>query len=388
MEDQKKSILKIAEVLHKDIWNLAWEIGNNPEEGYREYLAAKLLTGFLENQGFTIDRPLAGMETAFLARYRGQSARPRIAFLAEYDALPDIGHGCGHNLIGAASAGAAVVLSKVPGLAGELIVVGSPAEETSGAKVALTEAGIFEDIDAAMMFHPGSCNVPEISSLALDAIEITYHGRAAHMAVSDSIGINALEALLILFQKIKKLKKKLAKDERIDGIITYGGKAPNIVPDKAVARFYLRAGKRETLNRIRENFLECARQAAQEVGAQMHWSYYESSYHEMRSNIPLAQAFRENLLDLGIKDIEFPQTMLGSVDMGNVSHVVPAIHCYLRLGKGLEVPHTFEFARAVLSDEGEKVLSLAVKALALTGWDVLTNLKLLDRIKKEFVKGK
>lgn len=384
MEEQKKSLLKIIAELHQEIWHLAWEIGNNPEEGYQEYLAAKLLTGFLASRGFSIEQPLAGMETAFYARYRGQFTGPKIAFLAEYDALPDIGHGCGHNLIGAASAGAAVALSKIPGLAGELIVVGSPAEETSGAKVALTEVGIFKDIDAAMMFHPGSCNVPQISSLALDAIEITFHGRAAHMAVSDSIGINALEAMLILFQKITKLKKKLAKDERIDGIITYGGKAPNIVPDKAVARFYLRAGKRETLDPIREKFLECAGQAAQEVGAQMRWRYYESSYHEMRSNIPLAQAFRENLLHLGIRDIEFPQTMLGSVDMGNVSHVVPAIHCYLRLGKGLDVPHTLEFASAVLSAEGEKVLSLAVKALALTGWDVLNNQKLQDRIKKEF----
>ncbi len=388
MEEHKQSVLKIAATLHRDIWQLALEIGNNPEEGYKEYKAAKLLTEYLASHGFSIEAPLARMDTSFLARFQGHSPGMRVAFLAEYDALPDIGHGCGHNLIGAASVGAAIVLSKLPDLYGDIIVVGSPAEETSGAKVALTEAGVFNGIDVAMMFHPGSCNVPEISSLALDAIEVSYFGKAAHMAVSETIGINALEALLGLFQKAEKLKRKLAKDERIDGIITEGGKAPNIVPDKATARFYLRAGKRENLDRIRGKFLECAQKAAQETRAQMRWRFYEFSYDEMRSNSALAQSFRDNLIALGIRDIEFPQTMLGSVDMGNVSHVVPAIHSYLRLGRGLEVPHTLEFAKAALSEEGERVLSLAVRSLSLTGWDVLTDKKLQERMKKEFATSK
>jgi amidohydrolase len=384
MNDQKKLIVRAADSRSEQIWQLARDIGHNPEEGYREYYAAGLLMDFLKKEGFSVENPLAGMETAFLARYRGSQPGITIAFLAEYDALPDIGHGCGHNLIGAASVGAAAVLSMNADLPGQILVIGSPAEETSGAKVTLIEAGIFQSIQAAMMFHPGSCNVPEISSLALDAIEISYYGKAAHMAVSDSIGINALDALLNLFEKVNKYKRKLAKDERIDGIITQGGKAPNIVPDRAVARFYLRAGRRENLNKIREKFLALAYKAAEEIRAQVSWRFYEASYHEMKTNSSLAQCFRDNLLDLGIRDVESPQTMLGSVDMGNVSYVVPSIHSYLRLGQGLEVPHTLEFARAAVSKEGQAVLDLAVKALALSGWDVLTDEKIQERIQKEF----
>lgn len=390
MQNQKYRILLSANSLHQDVWEIARQIGNNPEEGYKEYEAARLLTNFLEKLGFSIEKPLAGIETAFRARFQGSIPGPRIVYLAEYDALPDIGHACGHNLIGAASVGAAAVLSTMAELPGEVVVVGSPAEETSGAKVALTEAGIFHNMNAALMFHPGSCNVPEISSLAMDAIEVTYLGKTAHMAVSDSIGINALEALLSLFHRLDKLKSKLAKDERIDGIITEGGKSPNIVPGKAAARFYLRAGTRENLNRIRDKFIELAHRAGEDIRAQMRWCFYECSYDEMKTNSPLAHSFRENLLFLGVRerDIEHPQTMLGSVDMGNVSHVVPAIHAYLRLGKGLDVPHTIDFAKASISDEGEKVMALAVRALALTGWDVLHNIVLREKMQKDFLRAR
>ncbi len=388
MRDQRAKIVQTAEAFRQEIWELAVAIGNRPEEGYKEFFAHNLLTRYLKDKGFSIETPLADIDTAFYAAANSNKSYPKIAFLAEYDALPGIGHACGHNLIGAASAGAAVVLSQMPELEGEIVVVGSPAEETSGAKVTLAQQGIFNGIDAAMMFHPGSCNVPDISSLALDAVEITYLGRAAHMAISDNVGINALEALIGLFHRVNKLKRKLAKNERIDGIIVEGGKAPNVVPDKAVAQFYLRAGKRSNLDEIRQRFLQEAQRSAFEVGAKMSWRYYECSYHEMMTNSTLANCFQDNLQYMGVKDIEPPQTMLGSVDMGNVSQVVPAIHPYLRLGKGLEIPHTLEFARAVMSEEGEKVLSMAVKSLALTGWAVLTDLELQDKIKKEFARSK
>jgi len=388
MDYQKEQIIKIAEYLHKDIWSLAAEIGSHPEEGYKEYYATKVLVGFLRKHGFQVSCPLAGMDTAFKAGFQGQQGGARVIYLAEYDALPEIGHGCGHNLIGAAGVGAAVVLSKMEDLAGEVVVIGSPAEETSGAKVTLTEAGLFDQASAALMFHPGSCNVAEIASLALDAIEVVYHGKSAHMAVADSGGINALEALLDLFNRIEKLRRKLGRAERIDGIIVEGGKSPNIVPDKAVARFYLRAAKRERLNQIRQKFLECAYKAADKVHAKLEWRYYEFSYDEMVTNYHLAHTFRTNLRYLGITDIEPAQTMVGSVDMGNVSQVVPALHAYLRLGNGTEVPHTVEFAQAVLSEAGERVLATAVKALALTGWDVLTNSELRQKMHQEMLQKK
>lgn len=388
MQEHKTKIINIAYSLQELIWELALTIGNNPEQGYKEFYAQKTLTEFLGKQGFIIEKPLGGIETAFFASFKGKAGGSKIAFLAEYDALPEIGHACGHNLIGAAGAGAAVVLSRIPDLNGEIIVIGCPAEESSGAKVALVEQGVFNNIDAALMFHPGSCHVPDISSLALDALEVSFYGKASHMAIEESTTVNALEALLILFEKLTKLKRKLSKAQRIDGIIIEGGKVPNIVPDKATARFYLRAETRNDLNKMRQKFLDLANRAASQTGATVSWKHYEFSYHEMKTNSVLAGRFRDNLQELGIKDIEPPQTMMGSVDMGNVSHVVPAIHSYLRMGRGLQVPHTLEFAKAALSEEGKEVLFLAVKALSLTGWDVLTDIRLMDKIKKEFKKEK
>lgn len=373
-----------AQHLRKEVWKVAREIGENPELGYKEYFASKSLSSFLKKHGFIVDHGTAGMETAFLARFSGTRPGPRIAFLAEYDALPVIGHGCGHNLIGAASAGAAVILSKSLDLVGEVLVIGAPAEETSGAKVTLVEKGVFKDVDAALMFHPGSQNVSIISSLALDALEFTFHGRAAHAVAAPNFGINALDAVVNFFVGINALKKQVPQDMKINGIITEGGTAPNIIPERAVARFYLRAQKRKDLDDLREQVIGCAEGAAAMVSAEMTWRKFEFSYDEMHTNISLAECFTKNLAEMGIDQVAPPQTAMGSVDMGNVSRVVPAIHPYLTLGTGTEIPHTREFAQVSISQSGERLVLLAMQTLALTGWDVLSNKKLLQQIKREF----
>jgi amidohydrolase len=373
-----------AQHLRKEVWEVARQIGENPELGYKEYFASEVLSNFLKKHKFEVKTGIAGVDTAFVARFTSALPGPKIAFLAEYDALPGVGHGCGHNLIGAASAGAAVVLSKSLELPGEIIVVGSPAEETSGAKVTLVEEGIFKGVDAAIMFHPGSQNVPVISSLALDALEFTFHGRAAHAVAASQFGINALDAVINFFVGINALKKQIPHDMKINGVITEGGAVPNIIPDRAVARFYLRARKRKELDELREQVIRCAEGAAAMVSARMTWQKFEFSYDEMRTNITLADCFTKNLRELDIHHIAPPQTAMGSVDMGNVSRAVPAIHPYLTLGSGTEIPHTKEFAKAALSSEGEKLVMLAMQILAFTGSDVLRDKKLLQQIKKEF----
>ncbi|HEY8875341.1 MAG TPA: M20 family metallopeptidase [Desulfosporosinus sp.] len=377
-----------AQYLRKEVWEVAHQIGEHPELGYKEYFASEVLCCFLQKHGFEVKRGIAGVETAFLARFSGTSPGPRIAFMAEYDALPGVGHGCGHNLIGAASAGAAVILSKSLELAGEILVIGSPAEETSGAKVTLVEQGIFKDIDAAIMFHPGSQNVPVISSLALDALEFTFHGRAAHSVAASNFGINALDAVINFFVGINALKKQIPHDMKVNGIITEGGTAPNIIPDRAVARFYIRAKKRKDLDELREQVIRCAEGAATMVSAKMTWQKFEFSYDEMHTNLALAACFSKNLQQMGIHQISSPQTAMGSVDMGNVSRAVPAIHPYLTLGTGTEVPHTRDFAQAALSPDGESLVTLAMLTLALTGWDVLSDKKLLQQMKREFLSVK
>lgn len=373
-----------AQHLRKEVWEVARQIGENPELGYKEYLACEMLASFLQKHGFEVSRGIAGMETSFIARFSGKQTGPKIAYLAEYDALPDVGHGCGHNLIGASSAGAAVILSKSMELLGEVIVIGAPAEETSGGKVTLVKNGIFEDIDVAMMAHPGSQNVPIIASLALDALEFTFHGRAAHAVSASHFGINALDAVINLFVGINALKKQIPQDMKINGIITEGGVVPNIIPERAVARFYLRARKRKDLDDLKEQVIRCAEGAASMVSANMTWQKFEVSYDEMHTNLALADCFTRNLREMGVSEIAPPQTAMGSVDMGNVSRVIPSIHPYLTLGSGTDIPHTREFAKASLSVDGERFVFLAMQTLALTGWDVLKNKKLMREIKREF----
>lgn len=373
-----------AQNLRKEVWEVARQIGEHPELGYKEYFACERLGSFLQKHGFEVSRGIAGVETSFMARFPGTRPGPKIAYLAEYDALPEVGHGCGHNLIGASSAGAAVILSKSVELPGEVIVIGAPAEETSGAKVTLVEKGIFKDMDVAMMVHPGSQNVPIIDSLALDALEFTFHGRAAHAVAASYFGINALDAVINFFVGINALKKQISNDMKVNGIITEGGTAPNIIPERAVARFYLRARKRKDLDELREQVIRCAEGAASMVSASMTWKKFEFSYDEMHTNLALAECFTKNLQMLGVKQIAPPQTAMGSVDMGNVSHVVPAIHPYLTLGMGTEIPHTREFAQASITSDGERLVLMAMQTLALTGWDVLNDKKLLRLIKREF----
>ena len=377
-----------AQYLRKEVWELARQIGEHPELGYQEFFATEVLSRFLQKHGFKVSCGIAGMETAFEAVFSFQQPGPRIAFMAEYDALPGLGHGCGHNLIGAASAGAAAILSKSLELAGEILVIGSPAEETSGAKVTLVENGIFESVDIAIMFHPGSQNVPIVSSLALDALEFTFHGRAAHSVAASSFGINALDAVINFFVGINALKKQLDRDMKINGIITEGGTVPNIIPERAVARLYIRASKRKNLDQLREQVIRCAEGAASMVSATMTYRKFEFSYDEMRTNLALADCFTRNLRELGVRDISLPQTAMGSVDMGNVSWAVPAIHPYLMLGSGTEVPHTRDFAQAALSQKGEKLVMLAMQSLAFTASDVLLDPKLLQKIKQEFSMNK
>lgn len=384
MDASKMFFKDQAHMIWGEAWNAAREIGEHPELGYQEFYAVEVLTQLLSRHGFEVERSVAGLETAFVARFKGNKPGPRVAFLAEYDALPGVGHGCGHNLIGAASAGAAITLSKSLELPGEILVIGSPAEETSGAKVVLVEQGVFDDVDAALMFHPGSQNVPEISTLALDALEFVFLGKTAHAVAAAQYGVNALDAVINFFNGINALKKQIPQEARINGIITEGGTAPNIVPERAVARFYLRARKRKVLDELKEQVIRCAQGAAAMVSAQVTWRKFEYSYDEMWTNRALADAFAENLKELGVRHISPPQNAMGSVDMGNVSRVIPAIHPYLALGHGTDIPHTRDFADACLSQAGERLLLLALRVLAFTGWDILTDAKLLNRAKREF----
>ncbi len=236
--------------LSANIFSISHRIHDNPELGYQEKFASGLLCDTLEQHGFTVEREYVGISTAFCAR-RGNGQGPRVAFLAEYDALPGMGHGCGHNIIATSALSAGIGLGAVIGeLGGEVWVIGTPAEETDGAKVVMVQKGAFNQIDAALMIHPHAGYYYTTESLALDALEVEFFGKPSHAAAAPWEGVNALDAMLMTFNSLNALRQQIRPDARIHGIISNGGAAPNIIPDHTMARFYLRAKQRSYLNEL------------------------------------------------------------------------------------------------------------------------------------------
>ncbi|MDF2521799.1 MAG: amidohydrolase [Clostridia bacterium] len=382
----KNNIIKEVNALSRNLFEMSDFICCNPELGNNEFKAMEKLTSFLGSNGFSVETAVCSIPTAFKAVYDSGKPGPSIAYLCEYDALPGIGHGCGHNMIGTMSVGAAAALSKVlDETGGRVVVLGTPAEETNGAKVAMAEQGIFNDIDAAMILHPGDKTSESGASLAMDAIQFDFKGKSSHAAASPHEGINALDAVIMTFNGVNALRQHITPDARIHGIIKEGGKAANIIPDRAITQFYVRAGKKKYLKELVERVKDIARGAALMTGAQLEISNYELSYDDMNTNQTLSAAFSDNLRFIGIKAIEPARSSYGSIDMGNVSNVVPAIHPYIGISAAKPlVAHTTEFRDATLADTAHDALVKGAAALALTGYDVITDKELLSKIKEEF----
>lgn len=348
-------------------------IYNNPELGNEEFKAVEILTSFLEEHNFTVEREFLNLKTAFRATYDSKKQGPTIGYLCEYDALPEIGHGCGHNMIGPMSAGAGVILSKILGeVGGRIIVYGTPAEETDGAKVIFAENGVFDELDVAMMAHPSSETARSGETIALYPLQFTYKGKTAHAASSPHEGINALNSVIQLFNGIDALRQHVTPDVRMHGIITRGGVAANIVPDEAVAQFYFRAANKETLEDVLEKVKKIAEGAALMTGATLSMERYELPYDNLVTNENLSEAFNENLKALGITEIK-GKRVSGSSDIGNVSHITPTIHPYIGISDCHITGHSRELADATITPLGHERLLVGTLALAYTGYDVLTN---------------
>ena len=383
----KQLINEAINKLQDTFYDVSKYIGQNPELGHEEFKACKALTDVLKEQGFTVEIGTCDLPTAFTAVYDSQKPGPSIGFMAEYDALPDLGHACGHNLIGTMSIAAGIGLSKaVAETGGKVYVYGTPAEETRGGKVTMAEQGIFNHLDVAMMVHPYYCHQKSGRSLAMDAIQFEFFGKSAHAAAAPHEGINALDGVLQTFNSINALRQHVKPDVRIHGVITEGGKAANVVPDYAVAQFYVRASTRAYVDEVTEKVKACANGAALATGTKLKISNYEFSYDDMQTNQTLSDVYTNNLISLGVSEqsITEDQGDHGSLDMGNVSQVVPAIHPYLQICDDYFVCHTHEFREAALSEQGREAMILGAQTMALTGYDVLTNQTLLQKIKEEF----
>lgn len=364
-------------------------IHGNPEVGNEEYFAQTILTDLLTQEGFRVEKGVAGHPTAFIARKKSEKkGGVVIGYLAEYDALPGLGHACGHNIIGVASVAAAISLSKVlDTTGGEIVVLGTPAEEggeNGSAKGSFVKNNLLDGVDACMMIHPSNETSLTSPSLAVDPLDFEFIGKPAHAAGSPEKGINALDSVIQLFNGINALRQHVTSDVRIHGIITHGGDMPNIIPEYAKARFYIRAATRKACNEVTNKVKDVARGAALITGAKLNIIQFQNSVDNLVVNKKFDSVFSEHINYLG-ESIKVEATKgLGSTDAGNISHVVPTIHPYIKIGESNLVSHTKEFSQAAISKKGDEGLIIGGKALALTGLTLLTEKEKLEEIKKEF----
>jgi amidohydrolase len=359
--------------LDDTLWDVSMALHAHPELAFEEHAAAARLTAELEGGGFVVQRGVAGMPTAFTAR-AGAGRGTSVALLLEYDALPGLGHGCGHNLIAAAGLGAALAvrraLTEPPGT---LLVVGTPAEEAGGGKVIELGAGVFDGIDAALMFRPGVRTWEWAPLTAQVELRLTFHGRAAHPTGNPTEGIDALAALIQAFNNVAVLHRRLPSGSHVQGIITAGGEATNIIPDRAEGRFSLRGLTTTALEELVGQVTMCAEGAATATGATVKVDRLGTGYTHFRNNEVLSRLFGRHLNALGIKaTAPEPGVFLGSSDIGNVSTTVPAIHPFIAIARQEDADHSPAFAAAAASPRGRAVMLAAAEALARTAVDLLT----------------
>lgn len=382
MKEQLKEELKAIEA---DLFKMSDHLYENPEISEQEYESMKLLVDYLKTHGFETETGIVDTPTAFKAEFKSGKPGPTVAFLAEYDALPGVGHGCGHNIIGTTSVGAGIILSKVINeIGGNVIVLGTPAEETNGAKVTMSERGVFDNIDIAMMIHPADQTYESGTSSAMESLQFVYKGKSSHAAETPELGINALDGVIQLFNGINALREHTTADTRIHGIISEGGEAPNVVPDRAVAKFYIRSLERENLLKVVQQVKDIGNGAALMTGTEVEISHFELGFDNMITNKTMSDIFNQNLKAVSQRDIQPAEHSFGSMDMGNVSKVTPSIHPFVGLNKpGLEY-HTIEFADKTITEDGHRVITDSALALASTAYDILTDEEALQAIKKEF----
>jgi amidohydrolase len=382
----KKRATKAIDSRKAELIDLSLKIHSTPEIAFQEEKSAAMLEAFLEANGFSVERGVCEIPTAFCAS--SGSGTPAVALICEYDALPGVGHGCGHNIIGTASAAAGVAVRELLAeLGGSLQVIGTPAEEAAGGKVYMAARGAFDGLDCAMMVHPGNRDTAIAFALSCLELDIEFEGKEAHAAARPEAGLNALDAMVAAFVNIGLLRQQLKDSARVHGIITDGGQAVNVIPNHTAAKLLIRTEDDDYMDRtLKPKVLACFEGAAAATGCKLTYRWGEDSrYRTMRTNRVLAEAYRVNIESLGRTVIDpESQRSMGSTDMGNVSQIVPGIHPSIAIAPP-DVPiHTIEFREFAKSDSGHQGLMDAAKALAMTAIDVYLDAGLRREMKREF----
>jgi amidohydrolase len=387
-------ISKLKDAISKDIDSRAAQLGvlsqklhENPETAMKEVKAAGWLVQYLKDNGFKVETGICGMPTAFRAVYG--KGKPVIGFLAEFDALPKIGHACGHNLIAVTSLAAGIASKPVADAYGATVIVyGTPGEEGDAGKAQMEQKGAFRDIDIAMISHPGGGNQVVLGALACQTINVEFIGKAAHAAANPDEGINALEAMILSFNAIDALRQHIRPTARIHGIITDGGEAANIVPAHTAGSFIVRAVDDAYLDVLKEKVLNCFTGAATATGATLKYQWADVRYAALRNNIAMARLFRKNMAALG-RQIPLGEISgsTGSTDVGNVSKLVPTIHPYVGIARENILIHSTEFEKVTGTGEALKIMLDAGKAMAMTAADLLGDTGTFRSVREEFEKS-
>lgn len=371
IDEHGPGIIRVADQIHK-----------RPEIGYQEFFASQLLADELTRAGFAVEKPLGGLETAFRATKHGNGPGPTVAVLAEYDALPNIGHGCGHNLIGASGLAAAIGLGRIMDeIGGTFHIIGTPAEEGGGGKAVLIEAGVFAGVDAALMIHhagpyTGSATrYPGGTCLAVSHVDIEFHGKPAHAAADPYNGANALNGVIKLFTGIDAMRQHIKQDARIHGIITHGGDAPNVVPHYAAAKFFIRAADRAYLEVLENKVRTMMAGAAMLTETTADMQHVAPTCYDMRPSYVIGRVYEENMRAAGMAVNARDQTQRGpySTDFGNVSYVVPAVTGSFAISHAPIPGHSQQVVDASCSAFGYDQLLKVSTAMALTAFDLLTH---------------
>ncbi|UJB22753.1 M20 family metallopeptidase [Staphylococcus hominis] len=379
----KQEILDYIENKKYDYVEISHRIHERPELGNEEIFASRTLIDQLRANEFEIETDIAGHATGFIATYQSEKEGPTIGYLAEYDALPGLGHACGHNIIGTASVLAGIALKQViDHVGGKVVVLGCPAEEggeNGSAKASYVKAGVIDDIDIALMIHPGNETYPTINTLAVDVLDIKFYGKSAHASENADEALNALDAMISYFNGVAQLRQHIKKSHRVHGVILDGGKAANIIPDYTHARFYTRATTRKELDILTERVNQIARGAAIQTGCDYEFGPIQNGVNEFIKTPKLDELFEKYAIEVG-EEVSYDDFGFGSTDTGNVSHIVPTIHPHVKIGSRNLVGHTHRFREAAASVHGDQALIRGAKIIALMGLELIENKKLFDEV--------
>ena len=383
--DAKLRIAAAIEAQRAEILELSHRIHANPEPAFEEHQAAAWVAEVARRHGYVVEHPVGSLATAVRGVLRGGRGgdRPRVGILAEYDALPGLGHGCGHNSMAASGIGAAIGLAALaPELPGEIVFLGTPAEERGSGKGIMIRDGLFEGLDAALLYHPSDVTGVECRLLASEDIYVTFQGRQAHAASEPWMGRNALDALILLFNAVGLWRQQLRPDGRVHGIVQEGGTAANIIPSRTKAWFMVRSPREDDYDAMRERFREMCEAAAAATGCTVE-VVFEGGASTMKHNRTLDARFAANMAAYGVAD-EPPTDNLGSSDMGNVSHVVPTIHPAIAICAAGVAGHSIEFREAAASPRGDEVTLLAATVVAQTAYELFADPALVEAAWAEF----